>query len=193
MKKLGMSVAGLVMAAAFAAPAQANLVTNGGFEMRDFSGWTQTGDSVFNGVLCDTGDSAIHAGSCSAYLGSYDASGIEQSINVGAAGLAWNLSFAFKSESGSPSNFSVLFDGQTLLSLADPSAGDYTLFHFSGLTTGENMTLAFNFFDQGFGNVFLDAVSVTTAPAEVPEPATLALMGAGLAGLLFSRRRKTKA
>lgn len=194
MTTFGSSLAGIVMAAtlAFAAPAQANLVANGGFETGDFTSWEGTGDTLFNGVQCPA-DASVHAGSCSAFFGpSFADGGIEQTINVGAAGLTWNLSFAFKPDGASPSSFSVVFGGQTLLSLTDPVAGDYTLYEFSGLTTGEDMTLSFSFFDP-VGFLFLDSVSVTTAAAEVPEPATLALMGAGLAGLLFSRRRKTRA
>lgn len=191
MKKLGLSVAGLVVAAmaAFVAPAQANLVTNGGFETGDLSSWVGTGDTLFNGVQCPGAGPGVYAGNCSAYFGPSSIGGIEQTIHVGGAGLTWNLSFAFQPDGALPSSFTVLFGGQTLLSLTDPSAGDYTLYQFSGVTTGEDMTLAFNFFDPA-GFLVLDAVSVTAAAA-VPEPVTTGLVGAGLASLLFLRRRKT--
>lgn len=179
-------VAGLT---AFGSAAQAgpNLVTNGGFEARTFAGWTGTGDTTFNGVQCPGSGPSVYEGDCSAFFGSFEsAGGIEQVINVGGAGQLWDLSFAFQSEGGSPSSFTVLFGGQTLLSLTNPSADGNTLYHFSGVTTAADMTLAFNFFDP-VGFMLLDAVSVSA----IPEPATTSLLGAGLAGLFFWRRRKT--
>jgi PEP-CTERM motif len=180
-----MVLAGL---ATFAAPAQANLVTNGGFEAGTFAGWTATGDTTFNGVQCPGADASVYEGHCSAFFGSLDAAGggISQVVDVGGAGQYWDLSFAFQADGANPSGFSVTFGGQTLLSLTNTPAGANTLYHFSGVTTGDNMTLAFNFIDPA-GFLFLDAVSVSA----IPEPATTALMGAGLAAMIFWRRRKT--
>lgn len=177
----------LAVSAAFAAPVQASpeLVTNGGFEMRDFSGWVETGDTSFNGVQCPGPGPGVYEGNCSAFFGPFSVGGIEQSIDVGSTGLMWTLSFAFQPDGASPSSLTVLFGGETLLSLTDPSAGDYTVYQFSGVTTAQNMTLAFNFVDP-VGFLFLDSVSVTT----VAEPAPIGLMGAALAGLFISRRRK---
>ncbi len=187
-KTSGLSAAAIVLAAmtAFAAPAQANLVTNGGFETGDFSSWTQTGEPVFDSVLCPGPDASVYAGNCSAFFGSpFAPSGIEQTLDVGSAGMVWNLSFAFRADGGAPSSFSVVFGGQTLLSLTDPADGDYMRYEFSGVTTAEDMTLSFDF-SNAVGYLFLDDVAVTA----VPEPATTALLGAGLAGLLLWRRRK---
>lgn len=180
---IGSLLAGMTV---FVAPVQASLVTNGGFETGDFSGWTETGDTAFNGVQCPGADDSVYAGACSAYFGPFlSVGGIEQTVNVGSAGLTWNLSFAFQPDGGDPTSFTVLFDGQTLLSLSNPAADGFTRYQFSGITTAPDMTLAFNFVDP-FGFLFLDAVSLT-----VPEPATTGLVAAALAGLVFSRRRRT--
>lgn len=183
---MGLRVAALAAVTALAAPAHAGdeLVINGGFEQRDFSGWIAGGDDLFNSVQCPM-DNTVFSGSCSAMFGSVDVSSISQSIQVGGAGKTWNLSFAYAIEGGDPSSFSVMFGGTTLLSLSSPAPAGYTLYQFSGLTTGENMTLSFSFTNPA-SFAYLDGVSVTA----VPEPASLGLMAAGLAGLLVARRRK---
>lgn len=162
-------------------------LVNGGFESGDFTGWTGTGDTTFNGVQCPGPGPAVHEGNCSAFFGPFlSVGGIAQSVDFGSAGVPWQLSFAFQSDGGSPSSLTVLFGGSTLLSLADPQADAYTLYRFSGVSTGATQILAFGFFDPP-GFLSLDAVSLA-----VPEPSTMGLLAAG-ATALFVRRRRTKA
>ena len=52
----------------FCNPARADLVTNGGFETGSFSGWTGTGNTVFNGVTCPGPGATVHGGNCAAFL-----------------------------------------------------------------------------------------------------------------------------
>ena len=180
---------GLAALATIGAPllAQATPLVNGGFETGDFAGWTGIGDTSFNGVQCPGAGPGVFEGRCSAYFGPVEApGGITQTVDFGAAGVPWNLSFALKADGSAPSSLTVRFGTQTLLSLTDPPAGDFTLYHFSGVSTAASMALAFTFFDPT-SFLFLDGVSVSA----VPEPATAGLLGVGLAALLVRRRRRT--
>ena len=57
--------AAFVLATFFAGAAQANLVTNPGFETGDFTGWALSGDTTFTGV----DGFSPHSGSFGAFLG----------------------------------------------------------------------------------------------------------------------------
>ena len=179
---MGFVLAGLAVAAA---PVHAGpeLVDNGGFETGDFTGWDQQGQTDFNGVT--TGGLGPNGGNFVAFFGPVGTDGgINQVINVGAAGQRWHLNFDWQNDNGVPGNFSVFFGGDQVLSLVNPSLSGLTHFHLGGITNGASMLLQFNFRDDP-GFMFLDNVSLV-----IPEPATIALLGAALAGLGFSRRRK---
>ena len=191
MTKRGSWLMGVVLAglAVCAAPVQAgpNLLTNGGFETGSFSGWTPTGDQTFNGVQCPGPGPTVFEGNCSAFFGPVGTTGgISQSVTIG-AGLPVHILFWVLFDGGATSSFNATWDGTALdaFPLNNPPAGA-TLYHFGLLTAaGGSHTLAFSFRDDP-GFIFLDGVEV-----RVPEPATIALLGAALAGLGFSRRRKT--
>lgn len=179
---MGAVLAGLTVLAA-PVQAQSELVVNGGFEQRSFNGWVQTGNFDYTDVMCGAG---AYGGECAAIFGSAAGGSIGQTINFGAAGVAYELSFAVQTDGGQ-SNLSVLFGGQTLLALDSPAADDFKLYTYSGFSTGENMTLSFSF-SSPISTLYLDSVSVTA----VPEPQTVALMFAGLAAVGFAARRASK-
>ena len=92
---VGMILAGLAVGAA---PVQAapnpNLVNNGGFETGDFTGWIRFRRYDFQRRAVPRSRVRLcFEGNCDAFFGPIGTTGgIQQIINVGAAGLRWDLS-----------------------------------------------------------------------------------------------------
>jgi len=180
------AIAGLFLAAA-AANATPILV-NGSFETGDFTGWTDTGNTTFDGVASGGFTYGPVDGT---YFANFGAVGSDSTLSQtfsDTSGQSYNLSFWFASDGGSPADFSASIDSTTLLSIGPvvPGSG-FTNYSFNFTGTGSD-TLSFtNRNDPAYN--YLDNISVTQAIA-VPEPGTLPLFATGLLAFFLLRRRK---
>ena len=166
--------------------ARANLITNGGFETGDFSGWTVFGTD--NDVVGDQPFTSPHSGNFQALFGS-GSNSITQNVTT-TPGSSYVISFwlaADVRQGGSPS-VSVNWGGSTIFSDSLTSPFGYTEYTFTVNALSPATQLQFQFFSI-FGNLFyLDDISVT--PPGVPDGgSTVSLLGFALLGVAVLRRK----
>ena len=187
---------GLVAGVAGQATA-ANLITNGGFETGDFTGWTITdqrsgtlvGSSPFTGGS-PTMTYLSHTGTYFALLGNNGVPATVSQTVDDASGQNYTLSFWLANDGDTPNSLTVLFGGSTLLSGTDLPASPYTQYTYTVVGTGSD---TLSFVEQNNPGYFsLDDVSLV-GPSTVPEPSSLALFAVGAAGFVgyaWRRRRR---
>jgi len=166
---------------------QAGAITNGGFELGDFTGWILTPNvSLFSGV----DPFAARSGSFGAFFGPpRDVGGISQSFAT-TPNETYRVDFEL-SLTGSvpPTSFSWSWNGVNQSPSFDNGAAfGYTRFSSFVSATDTSSTLAFNF-RSGQSFWLLDNVAVTA----VPEAPISALFAAGLVIVAAFVRRSDRA
>lgn len=127
---------------------------------------------------------------------------IQQTINGLVVGNTYDVEFSIASETGCCAQVELSYlagssTGPQIFTAL--SSGNYwtqwDTLQTSFVATSTSVTLQFKqYFGQTTGfDLGLDNVSVVGAQAQVPEPATLLLIGIGLTGFRFARQRKLAA
>jgi hypothetical protein len=120
-----------------------NLVTNGSFESGNFSGWTVGGNSGVVAAGPQTlVDGHAESGKYAANIGAMDGDAtLSQAIQT-TAGQHYTLTFWLANAGGNGENdFSVKWNGTTLLSLTDAPAQGYTEYTFDVVGTASTSQL----------------------------------------------------
>ena len=183
--KMISAVAAMGLALGISGLTHANLIVNGSFETGDFTGWTLTGNTGFSGVECPGAPFAGPGdGNCDAFFGPVGSNATISQTFATVVGAFYTIVFDFQPDGGTPSFFSAVWDAQPpLIDVTNPPASPYQVLSFDRPATASTTTLSFNFRDDP-GFLKLDSVSVS-----VPEPGTMALLGIGMAGLWWRRRK----
>jgi hypothetical protein len=188
MRTIHWLVACVAVLIATSEPLQAAVITNGGFETGDLTGWSASGAD-----LADVVTLIPHSGSYH-FLG-YDNIGfatLSQSFST-LSGSTYDLDFwSHVSSSSSANILRYQLDAGPIVTV--PLTLSYALTTDSFIANGPTTTLSF-FFETDFGTGAwrIDDVSVTqTSINAVPEPTSLAMFGivAGAAGIAARRRRR---
>ena len=190
----GAALAGL-LGATLPASAAVNLVTNGGFETGDLTGWSVNPSGGwfldFSGLTAFDGAHFASTGCVNSFCD------LTQSLAT-QAGATYTISFAFNPGAdagipGDPTNAMtrILWDGTPIFAIAGGVEGWATVTLPAQLATGATTDLTFSGFQNPSWNG-LDDVSVFLASAPVPEPATwiMLILGFGLTGAMLRKGRR---
>ena len=180
--------------------AQANgpeLVTNGGFETGDFTGWSKTpfGDLTVVGTDPLQVGFFPHGGNFQAqFASSAPKDDVLSQMLPTVVGENYAISFWLANSNNTPNDFKAFFGQSQLLDLENANGFGYKNYNFLVTATDTSTLLSFAG-RQPPVNFVLDDISVTaTGPAAVPEASSVVSLGLllllGMGCVAVSRRRK---
>jgi hypothetical protein len=183
MKKLLIALLGMFAMA----NANAALITNGGFETGDLSGWSCTG-----AALCHTESYDVHSGKYA--MEGFDNVGfatLSQSFAT-TIGSTYDLEFWSKTSNSSTGNIlKYSIDGSGLTTVTTTTGWLLTQLSFVASSASTTLALLFET-NPGTGVWYIDDVAVAGGVSAVPVPAALLMFAPALLGF-FGFRRKMQA
>jgi hypothetical protein len=175
-----------VAALSVAYPAKANLITNGGFETGNFTGWLPSPNMQVVGTFLGV---SPHSGNFQALLPL--ASDLEQTLAT-TPGQSYTVDFWIAVTARAvplPSSVTVLWGGSPVFSHLFAGPTGYTEFTFNVTASSASTQIHFTY-SAILQVMLLDDVSVNPTRVGVPDGgSTVSLLGLALLGLTGLRRR----
>jgi hypothetical protein len=193
MKRLVTLALGYLMSGfMWVAPANANIVTNGGFETGNFAGWTLGGGDPSPSYVGSPPPSGYaYSGTYFAFLTTDQGVTIAQDLTT-VPGANYLVEFMLRYVGRDPAvqgDFAAKWaSGSPFLIGQFPAYGAYGHYQFVATATTGSSRLTLGGVTGIKSAFLLDDVSVSLI--QVPTPATIALLGLGLVGICVTRRKR---